>query len=146
MDFDLKIIHVPGHLLAEPNALLYHPDLHPDNSDNLSTVHLPNSLFVNLIDTKLHECISDSSKSNPLVLQHLQSSLEDIPATFWSCLSDWKNNDHILTYKDHVYVLLEDSLHHSILVCCHDHETAGYPGYLKMCQLITAKFWWLGLA
>ena len=29
---------------------------------------------------------------------------------------------------------------------CHDHETAGHPGYLKTCQLVTAEFWWPGLA
>ena len=81
-NFDLKIIHILGHLLAGPDALSCHPDLHPDDSDNPSTVLLPDSLFVNLINTKLHERISDLSKSDPLILQHLQTSLEDIPAVF----------------------------------------------------------------
>ena len=130
-DFDLKIIHVSGHLLARPDALSHYPNLHPDDSDNSSTVLLPTSLFVNLIDTKLHECISNKLKFDPLVLQHLQSSLEDIPAAFRSHLSDWKYNDHILTYKSHIYVPPGDSLCHSILALCHDHETASHPGYLK---------------
>ena len=144
-DFDLKIIHVPGRLLAGPDALFRCPDLHPDESDNLSTVLLPDSMFVNLIDTKLHERISDSSKSDPLVLQYLQTSLEDIPAAFRSRLSDWTFNDHVLTYKGHVYVPPENSLRRSILAHCHDHETAGHPGYLKTCQLVAAEFWWPGL-
>ena len=38
-----------------------------------------------------------------------------------------------------------DSLRRSILACCHDHETAGHPGYLKTHQLIAAEFWWPGL-
>ena len=145
-DFNLKIIHVLGRLLAGLDALSHCSDLHPNDSDNLSTVLLPDSLFVNLIDTKLHERISDSSKSNPLVLQHLQSSLEDISTAFWSCLLDWKYNDHVLTYKGHVYVPLEDSLHRSILTRCHDHKTAGHSGYLKTRQLVTTEFWWPGLA
>ena len=116
-----------------------------DVPDNSSTVLLLDSLFVNLIDTKLHKCISSSSKSDPLVLQHLQTSLEDISAAFWSRLSDWKFNDHVLTYKGRVYVPLEDSLCRSILTCCHDHETAGHPGYLKTHQLVTSEFWWPGL-
>ena len=102
-------------------------------------------MFVNLIDTKLHERISNSSKSDPLVLQHLQTSLEDIPATFQSRLSDWKFNDHILTYQGRVYIPPEDSLRRSILAHCHDHETAGHPGYLKTRQLVTSEFWWPGL-
>ena len=145
-DFDLKIIHVPGRLLAGPDALSRRPDLHPDDSDNSSTILLPESMFVNLIDTKLHEHISNLSKSNPLVLQHLQTSLEDIPAAFRSRLSDWKFTDHILTYKGRVYIPPEDSLCRSILTRCHEHESAGHPGYLKTCQLVAAEFWWPGLA
>ena len=144
-NFNLRIIHVLGCLLTRPNALSHHPDLHPNNSDNLSTVLLPNSLFVNLIDTKLHKRISNSSKSDPLILQHLQSSLEDISAAFQSHLSDWKYNDHVLTYKRHVYVPLEDSFHYSILSCCHDHKTADHSRYLKTCQLIILEFWWPSL-
>ena len=144
-DFDLKIIHVPGCLLAGPDALSRHSDLHSDKSDNSSTVLLPDSLFVNLIDTKLHERISDSSKSNPLVLQHLQMSLEDIPAAFRSHLFNWKFNNQVLTYKGRVYVPPNEPLCHSILACCHNHETAGHPGYLKTRQLVASEFWWLGL-
>ena len=103
-------------------------------------------MFVNLIDTKLHERIGDLSKSDPLVLQHLQTSLEDIPAAFRSRLSDWKFDDRVLMYKGRVYVPLENSLRHSILTHCHDHETAGHPGYLKTRQLVATEFWWPGLA
>ena len=144
-NFDLKIVHIPGHLLARPDALSHHPDLHPDEPNNSSTVLLPESMFVNLIDTKLHEHIGDSSKSDLLVLQHLQTSLEDIPAAFRSRLSDWKFDNHILTYKGRVYVPLEDSLCRSILARCHDHETAGHPRYLKTHQLVAAEFWWPSL-
>ena len=87
-----------------PDVLFCHSDLHPNDPDNLSIVFLPDSLFVNLTDTKLHEYISDLSKSDPLILQHLQLSLEDIPTAFQSHLSDWKYDDHILTYKECVYV------------------------------------------
>ena len=100
MDFDLKIIHVPGKLLAGPDALSCCLDLHSGGSDNTETTLLPNSLFVNLIDTVLHSCISSASTTDPLILQHLQSSLEpSIPAAFHSCLSDWQISEGILTYK-----------------------------------------------
>ena len=74
-------------------------------------VLLPDSLFVNLIDTVLHSYIFLASSTNLLVLQHLQSSLEpSIPAAFYSCLSDWQISEGILTYKGCVYILLDDVL------------------------------------
>ena len=98
-DFDLKIVHVPGKLFARPDILFHCSDLHLDNSDNFETVLLLDSLFVNLIDIILHSHISSTSSTNPLILQHLQSSLEpSIPAAFHSCLSNWQVSEGILTY------------------------------------------------
>ena len=53
-DFDLKMVHVSGKLLAGPDALSRRPDLLPaDDSDNANVTLLPPSLFVNIIDTAL---------------------------------------------------------------------------------------------
>ena len=71
---------------------------------------------------------------------------EDIPLPFCSCLADWQSEAGILTYKGRIYVPIDDLLYHSILEHCHDHETARHPGFLKICQLIAAEFWWPGLA
>ena len=110
-DFDLKIVHIPGKLLTGPDALSCHSDLYPDDSDNSQMALLPDSLFVNLIDTVLHSCISSASSTDLLILQHLQSSLEpSIPAAFCSCLSDWQISEGILTYKGCVYIPLDDVL------------------------------------
>ena len=77
---------------------------------------------------------------------YIQLSLEDIPAAFWSHILDWRYDNHILTYKGHVYVPSDDSLHHDILSQCHDHKTTSHPRYLKTRQLVTTEFWWPGLA
>ena len=80
---------------------------------------------------------------NPLVLQHLQSSLEpSIPTTFHFHLSNWQVSEDVLTYKRHVYILPDDSLWWSIVHHYHDHKTAGHLGYLKTHQLVPAEFWW----
>ena len=34
----------------------------------------------------------------------------------------------------------------AILLHHHNHETTGYSGFLKICQLVAAEFWWSGLA
>ena len=70
-----------------------------------------------------------------LVLQALQSMHEDIPLLFCSRLANWQVEAGILTYKGHVYVPTDDFLHHSILECCHNHETARHSGSLKTVEL-----------
>ena len=141
------MIHVPGKLLARPDALSCQPNLLPsDDANNDGVTLLPPSLFVNIIDTVLSQCIEWASASDPLVLQALQSMHEDIPLPFHSCLADWQVEARILTYKSHVYVPANDSLCCTILECCHNHKSAGHPGFLKTCQLVATEFWWPGLA
>ena len=146
-DFDLKVVHVPGKLLAGPDALSRRPDLlpHSDN-DNDGVTLLPPPLFVNVIDIALSHHVQSASAGDPLVLQALQSMNNDLPLPFRSCLSDWQVEAGILTYQGRVYVPNDDSLRHTILQCCHDHESASHPGYLKTRQLVAAEFWWPGLA
>ena len=146
-DFDLKMIHVPEKLLAGPDTLSRRPNLLPsDDADNNGVTLLPPSLFVNIIDTALSQCIESASASDPLVLQALQSMHEDIPLLFYSCLADWQVEAGILTYNGCVYVPANDSLQRTILECCHDHKSAGHPGFLKTRQLVATEFWWPGLA
>ena len=146
-DFDLEMVHVPGKLLAGPDALSRCLDLLPTNdSDNTNVTLLPPSIFVNLIDTALSHRIESASTGDPLVLQALQSMHKDIPLPFRSRLADWQVEAGILTYKGRVYVPTDDSLRRTILERCHDHESAGHPGFLKTRQLVAAEFWWPGLA
>ena len=130
-----------------PDALSCHPDLLPSTTpDNEGVTLLPPSLFVHLINTSLSHRIQSSSTSNPLVLQALQSMDGSILPAFCSRLSDWQYIKGVLIYKEHIYIPSDPSLHWTILACCHNHETAGHPGYLKAHQLIASEFWWPGLA
>jgi hypothetical protein len=87
-DFDLKMIHVSGKLLAGPDALSRCPDLLPtSNLDNVGVTLLPPSLFVNVIDVTLSHRIESASAGDPLVLQALQSMNKDIPLPFRCHLS-----------------------------------------------------------
>ena len=141
------MIHILGSHLAGPDALPRHPDLLPSTTpENEGVTLLPPFLFVNLIDTSLSHHIQSFLTSDPLILQALQSMDSSIPPAFRSRLSDWQYTKGILTYKGRVYIPSDPSLHQAILARCHDHETAGHPGYLKICQLVTSKFWWPGLA
>ena len=133
--------------LAGPDALSCRPDLLPhSNSDNDGVTLLPPSLFINVIDVALSHRVQSASAGDPLILQALQSMNEDIPLLFRSRLSDWQVKAGILTYQGCVYVPNDNSLWHAILQRCHDHESAGHPGYLKIRQLVAAEFWWPSLA
>ena len=146
-DFDLKMIHVPGKLLAGPDALSRRPDLLPsEDANNDSVTLLSPSLFINIIDTTLSHRIESASAGDPLVLQALQAMHEDISLPFHSHLADWQVEAGILTYKGRAYVPADDSLQRTILEHCHDHESAGHPAFLKTWQLVAAEFWWPGLA
>ena len=147
VDFDLQLTHVPDSHLAGPDALSCRPNLlPPSNTNNEGVTLLPPSLFVHVINSALSSHIASSSSSNPLVLQALQSMDGSISPTFCSCLSDWQHTNGILTYKGHVYIPPAADLHCDILCHCHDHSTAGHPGFLKTRQLVAADFWWPGLA
>ena len=146
-NFDLCLTHVPGSQLAGPDALSRRPDLlPPSDSDNVDVILLPPSLFVRVIDSALSSRIASSSTSDPLVLQALQSMDGSIPPAFRSRLLDWQHVDGVLTYQGRVYVPPDNDLRRTILSRCHDHPTAGHPGFLKTRQLVTAEFWWPGLA
>ena len=141
------MVHVPGKLLAGPDALSRRPDLLPQSDDdNNGVTLLPPSLFINVIDIALSHCIQSASAGDPLVLQALQSMNDNIPLPFRFRLSDWQVNAGILTYQGRVYVPNDDSLRHAILQHCHDHKSASHPSYLKTRQLVAAEFWWPGLA
>ena len=103
-------------------------------------------MFVCVIDVTLSHQITSASSNDPLVLQALQFKNEDISPAFCSHLSDWQITEDVLTYKSHIYIPNDDNLCCTILLCHHDHETAGHPGFLKICQLVTAEFWWSSLA
>ena len=52
-EFDIKLVHIPGKIKIQAEALLRRLDLCPKGTDNENIVVLPELLFANLIDTEL---------------------------------------------------------------------------------------------
>ena len=110
-EFDLTFEHVPGKNLCAPDALSRQLDHIPSTDmDNEAITLLPNTLFVNLIDTSLTHKLRSSSASDPLILNALHALPGKVPANFHSCLSDWNYDAGILTYQGRVYVLNDAAL------------------------------------
>ena len=60
-EFDIKLVHQPGHKMVQSDALSRRPDLCPDeDTDNKDIVMLPDNMFLNLIDMDLQEKIAMS--------------------------------------------------------------------------------------
>ena len=107
-DYNLKLIHVPGSKLCTPDALSRQPDLIPKiDNDNKGVTLLPQSLFINLIDTDLNEKIVKSSEKDPLALNALHALKGEVPTQFRSCLSDWSYDAGILAYQGQVFYQTE---------------------------------------
>ena len=143
VDYDLKLIHVPGSKLCTPDALSRRPDLFPKiDNDNEGVTLLPQSLFINLINTDLNKKIVKSSEKDSLVLNALQALKGEVPTQFRSHLSDWSYDVGILAYQGRVFLPDRDNIRQEIVKLHHDHPTARRPGYLKTHQLVSAGYWW----
>ena len=98
---------------------------------------LPDSMFLNLIDTALQDKIANADDLDQQAIDALNSLLNDTltaPSPLKNDLQDWsftKENGHrFLFYKNKTYVPRNIDLRREILQNFHDHETAGHPGEL----------------
>ena len=103
-------------------------------------------MFVQIIDCTLAAHIADATAIDPFVKQTLQILNSDIPPHLRSHLTDFQYHDNLLTYQNCVYIPPTGTLRRDIISRCHDHVSAGHPGYLKTRQLVAADYWWPGLA
>ena len=96
---------------------------------------LPETVFVNLIDTELQERILTCEKFDSDAMEVLKTLLEEGPANIQNQLSDWTveriNGQQILYYRGKNYILKDDELWRDITRMFYDHPTAGHPGELE---------------
>lgn len=60
-EFDVKLVHTPRSKIVESDTLSQQPDLCPEeDNNNEDIIMLPDSMFLNLIDTALQEKIAQS--------------------------------------------------------------------------------------
>ena len=134
-DFDVKLVHTPGHKMVQSDALSRRPDLFPDSdTDNEDITMLPDHMFLNLIDTKLHDRIATSIDLDGPAEEALKLLLEKGPTAMTIGLNNWTieqtDGRNILLYKGRNYIPRDVNLRKDIVKNFHDHETAGHPGEL----------------
>ena len=124
--------------MVQSDALSRQPDLCPDeDNDNEDIVMLPDSMFLNLIDTALQDKIANADDLDQQAIDALNSLLNDTlttPSPLKNDLQNWsfteENGHRFLFYKDKTYVPRNIELRREILQNFHDHKTAGHPGEL----------------
>ena len=68
MEFELKLIHVPGTQMVQSDTLSRQPDLCPEKDvDNKNKTLLHNDLFISTIDVELKDLITSSTQTDTLV-------------------------------------------------------------------------------
>ena len=98
--FKLKLIHVPGSQMVQSDALSRRSDLCPDDeTDSMDITLLPNSLFVQTIDTEMHNLIATNLMKDNIIKDAIEALKSNGTPPIKSALSDWKIDDGLLFFK-----------------------------------------------
>jgi hypothetical protein len=149
-EFDIKLVHTPGHKMIQSDALSRRPDFVPENdTDNEDMTMLPDKLFINLIDTELQHRIANCKALDKDAMDALSMLLEEGDASVRNALNDWTveefHGNKILFYKGKNYIPQDETLRRNIAQMFHDNETAGHPGELETYNSIRHHYWWPGM-
>ncbi len=103
-DYEFELKHTPGSKMIQSDALSRRSDLYPDEDhDNEDQTLLPNSLFVNLIDTELQRQIAHSGKLDFDAANAIKLLLGTASSKQMKNLEDWTTEEfegqNILFYK-----------------------------------------------
>ena len=88
-EYDFELKHQPGTKMVLADALSRRPDLGADDSRPTETVMLPETLFVNLIDTAIRDNILESKKLDQEANNALSLLLEEGPSDLRNDLEKW---------------------------------------------------------
>ena len=91
--------------MVQSDALSRHSDLCPDDkTDNMDITLLPNSLFVQTIDTEMHNLIATNLMKDNIIKDAIEALKSNGTRPIKSALSDWKIDNGLLFFKDRCYV------------------------------------------
>jgi hypothetical protein len=98
-------------------------------------VVLPDSLFINLLDTELQERILNGKELDLDVKNAIKTLMKEGPTSLKNDLEDWKIEEidgrKTIFFKGKNYIPKDLELQRDIVKMYHDHETAGHLGELE---------------
>ena len=86
-EYDIKLIHTPGHKMIQSDALSRRPDLCPE--EDKEVIVLSNKLFINLVDLELQKKILSSEDYDTEATDTIKPLIEDGPTNLQKELGAW---------------------------------------------------------
>jgi len=145
LEFDLKLIHIPGSKMIQSDALSRQPDHITDEIDNDDIIVLPDNIFIKMINLELQNEIREETTKDDFFAKALLAIKENGPLPIRSKLEDWKTEEGLLFFKDRCYIPPHEELRREIVKQYHDSLTEGHPGHFKTLELIRRNYWWPGM-
>ena len=90
LEFDVKLVHIPGNKMVQSDALSWRPDLCPDDDTDNENIMLPDNMFLNLIDMDLQQKIMMTDDLDGSAAEALKLLLETAPTSMTKRLEDWR--------------------------------------------------------
>jgi Integrase zinc binding domain len=106
---------------------------------------LPDTIFVKVLDTELHDLLVEAIMKDDLVIDALRALKSKGTPPIKSALEDWKFDNGLLFFRDRCYVPQDDKLQREIVQKYHNSITAGHPGQFQTLELIRRDCWWPGM-
>ena len=124
------------------NQMLSHAKKINEDNNNEDIVMLPESIFVQVINTDLHNVLAENIMKDEIVTDAIEVlKLNGIPP-IKSALSDWKMDNSLLFFKGKCYVPDNEDLRRNIVRRYHDLVPSGHPGQYGTLELVQRKYWW----
>ena len=132
--------------MVQSDALSRHSDLCPnDETDNMDITLLPDSLFIQTINTEMHNLIATNLMKDDIVKDAIEALKSNGKPQIKSALSKWKINNGLLFFKDRCYTPNTSGLQKQIVERYHNSITIGHPSQFKTIEEIRCDYWWPGM-
>ena len=149
LEFDIKLIHLPGSKMIQSNALSWWSDHGIEGQLEEEVIMLPENMFINLLDTDLQERILNGKELDIDVKNTMEMLLQEGPTSLKNDLEDWKieevDGKKTIFYRGKNYIPKDQELWWDVVKMYHDHKMAGHPGELETYNSIQQHYWWPGL-
>lgn len=145
-EFNIQLHHIPGKDMIQSDTLSRRHDLGTDKkNDNNDRVLLPEHLFVRIIDNELQTRFKEFAiKDQIFQAIHIALKTGTLPP-IKSALSDWKEQDGMILFKNRCYVPADEQLRRDLIQRYHDTPVMGHPGRFKTLELLRRDYWWPGM-
>ena len=135
-DYNFVITPIPGKKNSKADLLSRCPGYDNGENDNDNTTLLPESLFIQQITFEPIEFLPQILRANTNLDLTVKKALERHDPDYRI------ENDHMILYRDLIYVPIDQSLRADIIAQHHDTRMAGHYGENKTIKQITRNYWW----